>query len=179
MSISTGRGDEGQTDLLFSRRVAKTHPRVIACGEVDELNTWLGVVRASAPPAALLEVLDGMQQRLVGLMGELATQQADRELYAEKGYRQILGEDVQWLEAIIQEAECEKGIRFRGWARPGEAGVMGAAWLDIARSVCRRAERSTWMIEAEEAEGLKYPRLFLNRLSDALWLLARDGERVE
>lgn len=174
MSISTGRGDQGQTDLLFSKRVAKTHPRVIACGEVDELNTWLGVVRAAELPEAFESVLDGIQERLVGLMGELATEEEDRGLYEEKGYRQVGEKDVEWLESIIKEAESEKGIRFRGWARPGAAGVMAGAWLDMARTVCRRAERSTWSIEAE---SLQLVRLFLNRLSDALWLLAREGEK--
>ncbi len=175
MSISTGRGDEGQTDLLFAKRVPKTHPRVIACGDVDELNTWIGVVRATQLPEGIKVVLDGIQERLVGLMGELATEEEDRPLYEQKGYRQIHQEDVEWLEHLIHEAESEKGIRFRGWARPGEAGVMAAAWLDMARTVCRRAERSTWAVEGE---GLQLARLFLNRLSDALWLFAREGEKA-
>ena len=86
-------------------------------------------------------VLDGVQARLVGAMGELATLEEDLPKYDAKGYARITAEDVAWLEeqAHILEKECD--IRFKGWARPGKEGSLGSAYLDLARSVCRRAER--------------------------------------
>ena len=73
MSISTKRGDSGETDLMFGKRVPKTHPRVRTCGAVDELNAQLGLVRASEVSDELVECIDTIQKHLVGLMGVVAT----------------------------------------------------------------------------------------------------------
>jgi len=173
MSICTKRGDEGQTDLMFGKRVPKTHSRVEACGAVDELNALLGIVRNSHVSDEMKEWVDGVQKRLVGLMGVIATHEDDHDQYAKAGYTGVESEDVAWLESLISKAEQEKGITFRGWARPGEAGAMAGAYLDLGRTVCRRAERSLWAIEDD---FLSTARLFLNRLSDTLWLVARDRE---
>lgn len=173
MSICTKRGDEGQTDLLFGKRVPKTHERVEACGAVDELNAVFGIVRNSNVAEAMQQWVDGVQKRLVGLMGVVATHEDDHEKYAKAGYSGIEPEDVAWLESLISEAETEKGITFKGWARPGEAGAMAGAYLDLARTICRRAERTLWVIDDDY---LRTARLFLNRLSDSLWLVARDRE---
>ena len=175
MSICTKRGDEGQTDLMFGKRVSKTHPRVEACGAADELNAVLGIVRNSNVSTEMKQWVDEVQKRLVGLMGVIATHEDDHSKYSEAGYTGIEPEDVAWLEALIKEAEAEKGIRFKGWARPGEAGAMAAAYLDLARTVCRRTERSLWEIDDD---FLTTARLFLNRLSDSLWLVARDRETI-
>jgi len=173
MSICTKRGDAGQTDLLFGKRVPKTHARVEACGAADELNAVLGIVRSSAVSEEMRQWVDEVQKRLVGLMGVVATHEEDHEKYAKAGYTGIEPEDVAWLEALINEAETEKGIRFKGWARPGEAGAIAAAYLDLARTVCRRTERTLWAVDDDY---LTTARLFLNRLSDSLWLVARDRE---
>lgn len=174
MSISTRRGDEGMTDLMFGKRVPKTHPRMHTLGAVDELNAQLGVVRASGVEEEMRQWIDGVQSRLVGLMGVIATDQEDHQKYVEKGYQGITIEDVNWLDALVEEMEQEKGRRFRGWARPGKAGALAGAYLDMARTTCRRAELQSWAIEDS---GLDVARKFLNRLSDALWLLAREGEK--
>ncbi|MEO1855764.1 MAG: ATP:cob(I)alamin adenosyltransferase [Rubritalea sp.] len=173
MSISTRRGDEGTTDLLFSKRVPKTHPRVRCCGAVDELNAQLGVVRASEISGEMSDCIDGIQKRLVGLMGVVATREDDHQQYVEKGYQGIELDDVQWLDGIVDELESEKGHRFRGWSRPGKAGALSGAYLDVARTTSRRSELTSWDIEDE---GLAIARQFLNRLSDVLWLLARARE---
>lgn len=173
MSICTKRGDAGQTDLLFGKRVPKTHARVEACGAADELNAVLGIVRSSAVSEEMRQWVDEVQKRLVGLMGVVATHEEDHEKYAKAGYTGIEPEDVAWLEALINEAETEKGIRFKGWARPGEAGAIAAAYLDLARTVCRRTERTLWAVDDDY---LTTARHFLNRLSDSLWLVARDRE---
>ncbi|MFC5051723.1 cob(I)yrinic acid a,c-diamide adenosyltransferase [Rubritalea spongiae] len=170
MSISTRRGDSGETDLLFGKRVPKNHPRVACCGAVDELNAQLGVVRSAEVSDELSDCIDGIQNRLVGLMGEVATDSEDHQKYKERAYQGISQADVEWLDSIVRELEDEKGHRFRGWSRPGKAGAIAGAYLDVARTVCRRSELVSWEIEDDY---LSVARQFLNRLSDVLWLLAR------
>lgn len=172
MSISTRRGDSGETDLLFSKRVPKTHPRVRCCGAVDELNAQLGVVRASEVSEEMVECINTIQKKLVGLMGVVATDNGDHQKYTEKGYQGIEQEDVSWLDSIVEDLEG-KGHRFRGWSRPGRAGELAGAYLDVARTTCRRSELVSWEIEDDD---LTVARQFLNRLSDVLWLLARSRE---
>ncbi len=185
MSVITRRGDEGQTDLMFGRRCSKTSPRLDAYGTVDELNASLGVARALGLSAASLALVDAVQERLVSLMGELATLCDDMEEYVRRGYPRVQAEDVARLEAEAHSLEeGAQGIRFRGWARPGQGASAGAAQLDLARAVCRRAERRVAVLrEAGEIVNPSIP-LYLNRLSDLLWLLARfeclghDGTEV-
>ena len=118
-------------------------------------------------------MLDGVQARLVGAMGELATMEEDLPKYDAKGYARITAEDVAWLEeqAHLLEKECD--IRFKGWARPGKEGSLGSAYLDLARSVCRRAERRVVALRLDHALSNVNTALFLNRLSDLCWVLAR------
>ena len=89
MSVITKRGDSGETDLMFGRRSPKTAPRIEAYGTVDELNSLIGVVRHSGVSSRTVEMLDGVQARLVGAMGELATMEEDLPKYDAKGYARI------------------------------------------------------------------------------------------
>ncbi|OCA02619.1 cob(I)yrinic acid a,c-diamide adenosyltransferase [Akkermansia glycaniphila] len=173
MSIITKRGDDGQTDLMFGKRSPKSAPRLEAYGTVDELNSLLGVVRASGVRSETVEKIDGVQERLVGLMGELATLEEDLPKYDEKGYARIHEEEVAWLEELSHAMEKECDIRFRGWARPGKEATLGSAQLDLARAVCRRAERRVAVLRDMDALSNVQSALFLNRLSDLLWILAR------
>jgi cob(I)alamin adenosyltransferase len=176
MSISTRRGDSGETDLLFGKRVPKNHARVACCGAVDELNAHLGVVRATDVSEELEKCINSIQKRLVGLMGVVATDSGDHQKYTDKGYQGIEQSDVDWLDGIVRELEQEKGHRFRGWSRPGKAGALAGAYLDVARTTCRRSELASWAIEDDY---LSVARQFLNRLSDVLWLLARARDAEE
>lgn len=172
MSIITGRGDSGETDLLFGKRATKTGSRVEALGAVDELNAALGLARASGLAEEVEAVVDRVQEKLVGLMGQLACLPEDSVRYDEKGYAKVLDEDVRWIESTAQEYEG-RGIRFTGWARPGVEHSLARAGLDVARGVARRAERRVWQLH-EEGESVPEPvRLYFNRLSDLLWILAR------
>lgn len=173
MSVITKRGDSGETDLMFGKRSPKTAPRIEAYGTVDELNSLLGVVRHSGVSSRTVEVLDGIQSRLVGAMGELATLEEDLPRYDAKGYVRITAEDVEWLEGQAHSLEKECDIRFQGWARPGKEGYLGSAYLDLARSVCRRAERRVVALRLDNALSNVNTALFLNRLSDLCWVLAR------
>ena len=174
MSIITGRGDEGATDLLFGRRIAKTSLRVEALGAVDELNAALGLARAAGLAEGVEAVVDRLQELLVGLMGQLACLPEDAERYVEKGYARVKPEDVRWIEQIAKEWEA-KGVRFTGWARPGVEHSVARAGLDVARTVARRAERRVWQLHEAEGPLPEELRLFFNRVSDLLWILARVG----
>jgi cob(I)alamin adenosyltransferase len=172
MSIITGRGDDGETDLLFNRRIAKSSKRMEALGSVDELNAALGLARAAGAQGDTLATLDQIQEKLVGLMGQLACVPEDAEHYAGKGYALVRHEDVGELEAVAKRHE-EAGVRFTGWARPGEEGSLVRAGLDHARAVCRRAERAVLALHESGEPVPVEVRLYFNRLSDLLWILAR------
>lgn len=172
MSIITGRGDSGETDLLFGKRTPKTGKRVEALGAVDELNAALGLARAAGAATEVEEVIDRVQEKLVALMGILACLPEDLGKYREKGYASLDAEDVVWLEARAKDFEG-RGVRFEGWARPGVEHSVARAGLDVARAVARRAERRVWDLHESEGGLPESVRLYFNRLSDLLWILAR------
>lgn len=174
MSIITGRGDQGETDLLFNRRIAKTSIRVEALGLVDELNAALGLARAAAPADDVLAIIDHVQEKLVGLMGQLACLPEDEARYREKGYAAIHPEDVAHIETVAKDYEA-RGVRFTGWARPGAEGSLARAGIDFARAISRRAERSVLVLHESGEAVPEEVRLYFNRLSDLFWILARVG----
>jgi cob(I)alamin adenosyltransferase len=158
---------------MYNRRISKGHPRVEAYGCVDELNAALGLARSFASVPFLQETLFGIQKDLVSLMGELATAVEDLPRYFRDGFPRVTAELTARLDALVQKLEAE-GTTFSGWATPGESQVSAA--LEMARTVCRRAERRVCLLE--ESAQLQNPEIivFLNRLSDLLWLLARWAE---
>jgi cob(I)alamin adenosyltransferase len=174
MSIVTKTGDEGATGLMYNRRVSKCHTRVEAGGAVDELNATLGLARACAPTAHAKQRLEAIQKDLVTLMGELATQKEDMERFVKDGYAVVTRELTAKLELIVREIEG-RYESFKDWACPGAN--MASATLDVARTACRRAERRA--CELHEAKQLQNKEIlaFLNRLSDVLWLMAREAEQ--
>lgn len=172
MSIITGRGDSGETDLLFGKRIAKTSLRIEALGNVDELNAALGLARAAATNPDWIALIDTLQERLIGLMGQLAHLPEDEALYLEKSYAMITQEHLDWVTAEAHRFEAQ-GIKFTGWAKPGAEGSLARAGIDLARSVSRRAERSVLTLHESGEPVPQVVRLFFNRLSDLLWILAR------
>lgn len=156
---------------MFGRRVSKSDQRVAACGAVDELNAALGLVRVAADCSAMVaaELVPALQKDLVLLMGELATDPEDLPRYLESGFEQVSGSMVERLGDEVARIERDFEIAFKGWAMPGDAGRSGAAHLDLARTICRRAEREVVILGVGNGEIVRY----LNRLSDLLWLLAR------
>ena len=161
------------TALMYGRRVPKTHLRIEACGTVDELNAALGVARASARRRLLRDHLLAIQRDLIALMGEAAVTTKDLPRYRRGGYPAVTPAMTAKLDALIRGIE-EANAGFKGWATPGTTPV--AAALDLARTVCRRAERR--MCALKEAGELRNAEIivYLNRLSDLLWLLARQAE---
>jgi cob(I)alamin adenosyltransferase len=170
MSIVTRTGDAGTTGLMYNRRVSKGHPRVEACGSVDELNSALGLARAVAVQDSVREPLQAVQRDLVTIMGELATLPEDLERYVQDGFARVTPALTAHLDQWVQTLESNQ-VAFKGWATPGAS--TSAAALDVARTVCRRAERRVCALH--EAAQLQNSEIivYLNRLSDALWLMAR------
>lgn len=158
---------------MYNRRVPKSHPRVEAYGSVDELNAAIGLARAAAQQEFVRDSLLLVQKDLVLLMGELATAVADLPRYVKDGYAVVTPELTAKLDRLVQQIEAQQ-ITFDGWATPGGTAVSAA--LDVARTTCRRAERRACALA--EADELRNPELivYLNRLSDLLWLLARWAE---
>jgi cob(I)alamin adenosyltransferase len=170
MSIATKTGDDGTTALMYGRRVPKNHPRIEACGAVDELNAALGLARATAEHDFVRGNLLAIQKDLIVLMGEVSVATEDLPRYTKDGYSLITPEMTAKLDVLVREIEAQN-ISFKGWATPGATPPSAA--LDLARTICRRAERRVCGLkesgELRNAEIL----IYLNRLSDLLWLFAR------
>jgi len=156
------------TDLLFGGKVSKCDSQVEALGAVDELNAVLGLARVALDGEAASAV-DKIQEWLVKLMGELAMPVGKVEAYEKSGFGRIGDEEIKWVEDLSGGIEGKR--RFEGWLRPGEIGGELAARLHVARTVARRAERRVWAVDDTIAPHAV--RVFLNRLSDMLWLMAR------
>ncbi len=176
MSIATKTGDKGTTGLMYNRRVPKNHPRVEAYGCVDELNAALGLARATGKDDFVTDNLLLIQKELVIVMGELATAVEDLPRYVKDGFQLVKPEMTAKLDQLVKEIEAQK-ITFKGWATPGASEHSAA--LDVARTVCRRAERRVCALH--ESGQLDNPEIivFLNRLADLLWLFARWVETKE
>ena len=170
MSIATKTGDKGTTGLMYNRRVSKTHPRVEAYGSVDEVNTAIGLARATAHHTFVKDNLLVIQKDLVVLMGELATGVEDLPRYVKDGFSLVTSAFTAKLDHLVREIETQK-VSFKGWATPGDSVVSAA--LDVARTTCRRAERR--VVALQEADQLHNTEIiiYLNRLADLLWLFAR------
>jgi cob(I)alamin adenosyltransferase len=168
MRIYTKTGDAGETGLFGGGRVPKDHARVQAYGDVDELNSALGVVRATQPVHFMDELLETIQRDLFALGGNLATPDPDKVKEAlEKA--ELSADRIAAFELIMDEADHELPA-LRAFVLP--AGTPKAAALHLARTICRRAERSVVRL-THEAEVPDLFVVYLNRLSDLLFTLAR------
>jgi cob(I)alamin adenosyltransferase len=168
MPIYTKTGDDGETGLFGGGRVAKDHPRVTAYGEVDELNSALGVCMACAPEDFEAAALEAIQRDLFAIGGQLAT--PDPEKVAKAIQKAELSSDrTPALETAIDRADTELPP-LDAFILPG--GTAKAAALHSARTVCRRAERS---VVAMAGQHPVPPDIivYLNRLSDLLFTWAR------
>ncbi len=172
MKIYTRTGDRGETALFGGGRVPKDHPRVAAYGDVDELNSVLGLLRATEPAAFFDPLLESIQRDLFAIGGHLATPDPERVRKAlEKAT--LSPERVSEFERTMDEADRELPP-LKAFVLP--AGTPKASALHLARTVCRRAERSVVHL----AHDNDVPELFvvyLNRLSDLLFTLARLANR--
>jgi cob(I)alamin adenosyltransferase len=170
VSISTKRGDDGTTGLLFGGRVRKDSLRIDANGVIDEAQAALGVARAEVRGSELDEELIGLERGLWVLMAEVATAPRNRRKLA-PGTTLVTREMVDALERRVHELEASGAVPSE-FVVPGQS--RSSAALDVARTVVRRAERLAVRLRlGEDSQVVPY----LNRLSDLCWLLARSEER--
>jgi cob(I)alamin adenosyltransferase len=172
-SIATRKGDDGTTSLLYGQRVRKDHPQVEAVGALDELNAALGLAKATADAQRVKKGLARIQQELVSLMGEVACAPKDAKRHAASKFAKVDEAALARLDNGVAAIEARRQ-RFDGWATPG-ANLHSAA-LELARTAARRAERR--LVSLPKAGKRVRPLLlqYVNRLSDLLWLMAREAE---
>jgi cob(I)alamin adenosyltransferase len=168
--IYTRTGDAGMTRLGSGDAVAKIDARVDAYGDVDETNAAIGVVLSAAVSPLTQRLLKAVQNDLFDLGADLCV-----PVSAASGERpplRMMPEHVDRLEAAIDAANTDLGD-LRSFVLPG--GTAAAAWLHMARTVCRRAERRVWGLVAEVGDGVinEQVPIYLNRLSDLLFVLSR------
>src|SRR5437667_127923 len=175
MSIVTKTGDQGETSLMYGRRVPKTDPRVEAYGSVDELTAGLGLARALSEDRFVTDQILAVQKDLIVVMGELATAREDVDRYLKDGFKLTTSEMVDRLTSVIVDLEKDKSLYPKDWVIPG--GTAASAALDLARTSCRRAERQVSGLMANEKAFNREIVRYLNRLSDLCWILARYLER--
>ena len=181
MSIATGTGDGGDSGLLGGTRVPKDNSRLEAYGTLDELNAAIGVAIAHAPPEAVSAQLSRIAHWLFDLGTDLATPGAglqsarsDGGSASEEIPLRIGDEPIAELTAWIHAFEAELPP-LRAFILPG--GTPAAAALHLARTICRRAERRVVTLLHDSGEGKK-AMVFLNRLSDLLFLHARASNHA-
>ncbi|MCE5266950.1 MAG: cob(I)yrinic acid a,c-diamide adenosyltransferase [Planctomycetaceae bacterium] len=163
MTIYTRTGDRGETDLLDGPRVPKDTVRLEACGDLDELDAWLGLARCEKLPDGAAAILERIQRRLVDLRAELVSAKS------EAGEAQC--SEVAALEQAIDCYEANLAP-LEEFILPG--GSRAAATLHVARAVCRRAERRLVTLTRTEPAAVSSRCLaYINRLSDLLFVLAR------
>jgi cob(I)alamin adenosyltransferase len=165
MKIYTKTGDSGDTSLFGGQRVPKDALRIEAYGTVDELNSMLGIVRADNQDAEIDRILSEIQNQLFELGADLATPRSVEK----KVVKRIDPKDVQQLEKVIDAVDPVLKP-LRRFVLPG--GSPLAARLHFARTVCRRAERAVVRLSRNEDIG-ETVTVYLNRLSDLLFVLAR------
>jgi cob(I)alamin adenosyltransferase len=164
--VYTKKGDDGATTLGGGQRVDKDAPRIEAYGTVDELSSTIGVAIASGLDAGLADELRRIQNELFHLGSDLCVLEEDKEKLP---VPRIEARHVEALEALLDRLTPEVGP-LENFILPG--GSIGAAHLHVARTVCRRAERQLVSLSREESVGQHTVR-YLNRLSDALFVMAR------
>ena len=167
--IYTRTGDAGETGVVTGERLAKTSPRITAIGEVDEVNAALGVALGQVTDETLRGTLLAVQNDLFDLGADLATPRTIQgELRLRPGRVQRLEEEIDRINDALPPLES--------FVLPSGPGGAGA--LHLARAVARRAERAVWALsEAGEAVSAPVPH-YLNRLSDLLFVAARQASRA-
>ncbi|WP_297520226.1 cob(I)yrinic acid a,c-diamide adenosyltransferase [Thermococcus sp.] len=164
MSITTKTGDKGLTGLFTGDRVAKYSPVMEANGTIDELDSFIGEAKHYVP-GEMADILEKIQVQLYGIMGELAS----------KGKYVKVGEgEVKWMEELI--AKYEEEFQMKAFVLPGS--TIASAKLDICRTVARRSERKVAKLVLDYGFG-KNALVYLNRLSDLLFIMARVIEKRE
>jgi cob(I)alamin adenosyltransferase len=167
-SIATKQGDAGQTGLVGGIRISKADLRVEAYGTVDELNSFLGFARSICSDAEIAGWTETIQRTLFRVGSALSTPAEKRD-----SAPVVTTEDVDFLTDLVHRIEGTEGI-LSDWSLPGAHKESAA--FEIARTVCRRAEREAVRLRDAGVEVPREALAYLNRLSDLIWLF---GRRIE
>ena len=165
--IYTGGGDKGTTALVGGFRVPKTHPRLEAYGTIDELNSHIGLLMAETNDPETLDTLRFVQHKLFTVGSYLATDPTKTEFRIES---RVTPEAIHHIESAIDRIDARLP-RLNAFVLPG--GNHASAQAHVCRTVCRRAERRIYSL-TEEAEVEDPVLIFMNRLSDLLFVIARN-----
>lgn len=167
MSITTKKGDKGFTFLCGGAKVTKDDIRIDICGGLDELNSFLGVSKVIVKTKDIKDLLEGIQRDLFVIGSEISTPlTATKRLKNTVKYKSI-----QKLQQHINALENKKVIKDKCFSLPG--GSLASSILDVARTIARRLERRVVTLNRKKLLKNKNILVYLNRLSDLLYLLAR------
>ncbi len=174
MSIATRGGDGGETSLLYGARVPKDHPQIEALGAFDELNVEVGGARMLASRSEARELLVHVQAALIVVMGEIAGNDGGAGSAGKPVFPQLADLELTRLDAALAKLES-LGLDTAGWATPGSNPESLA--FDRARVAARRAERRLSSLPGAGRAVRPLVQKWANRLSDVLWLFARQADR--
>ncbi len=167
MSIVTKKGDKGKTSLYQGKMVSKDHIRIEACGSLDELSSHLGLVKSIANRKNIVNLIESIQKDLFILSTEVVTEIK----ILGKLKKRIDSSFISRLDKSILEIEEKKGLKIKGFRLPGSSPISSI--LDISRTIARRVERRITTLSRKKLLNNKHILVYLNRLSDLLYLLAR------
>ena len=166
MPITTKTGDNGKTSLLYGSRVRKDNLRIEICGILDELNSFLGLAKSLLKDKALKKLINKVQGELFVIGGEVAAGKSSSKLRRKIGQKNIKG-----LELFIEKLEKKRKLKEHTFVLPGGSTI--SAILDVARAIARRAERRIATLRNKGMLKNRHILIYLNRLSDLLYLTAR------
>lgn len=171
MGIVTKRGDRGRTSLYRGVKVAKDDIRVEICGCLDEVSSFLGMAKSLLRDRKFKDIIESAQKDLFPIGAEVAT----RLQFIKKIKKRVCDKDVRRLEETIGVLEDSGRLKFKNFKLPGANEISSA--LDIARAITRRTERRVVTILKKKMIANRYILIYLNRLSDLLYLLARMHDK--
>ncbi len=165
------RGDNGYTDILCKGRILKDDIRCEVCGTLDELSSFLGLAKSMVKRKAIIDLIEKIQKELLLIGTEVATSRRYIKYLKKRLNKEHLG----FIERKIEELQRSFVKDKHSFAIPGKNSLSSV--LDVARTVCRRLERR--MVTLKRKRGLErsFSLLYINRLSDLLYLLARAAEK--
>jgi cob(I)alamin adenosyltransferase len=168
MSIATKRGDKGNTSLLSGERIKKSDPQVEAYGAVDELNSYLGLIRSKIEYSDLKNIIYNIQKDLFTAAAEMAS-------LSKKPKEQISSVQLTYIEDKLNLYQSK--FSFKRFIVPGESEI--GSLFDISRTICRKVERRMIAAEGEDLNYSKTLKSYINRLSDLLYIMARVSDNRE
>ena len=170
MGIATKKGDNGKTSLYQGKRVSKDHIRIEACGVLDELSSCLGLAKSMVKDKKIIGVIESIQRDLFVLCTEIVTESKALN----KLKKRIDSSFIDCLDKVILDLEGKKGLKVRCFQLSGASPVSSI--LDLSRTIARKLERRVVTLNRKKLLSNKYILVYLNRLSDLLFLLARLSE---